>query len=172
MQVAVFNESTGWAGRRITHEGDRFVLEAVGPLSAADVLAYDTRGFLTWERDELRDWVRRVAAYEAGVTVSGVNGSSESHLVSPEALALVVLPANGWRRFFAVAARVAAVLAIVVTGLLAVGMVMGQVYVQGALSLAAVAALVIAVYRLGRLSKEAPRGLAWLKIALMMSRKS
>jgi len=62
--VAAFNESTGWAGRRILSVDGRFVLEGHGPIGAADVMEYDRRGQLSWTRGELRGWVMELAVAE------------------------------------------------------------------------------------------------------------
>ena len=59
LPVAVFNQTTGWPGRTITFEDTRrqFILQDHGPITAQDVLGYDTRGQVDWEREGLRDWV-------------------------------------------------------------------------------------------------------------------
>jgi hypothetical protein len=57
MLIATFNASTGWAGRTITHDDGRFVLEGHGPLTAQEVLTYDAAGQLDWAYDGLRAWV-------------------------------------------------------------------------------------------------------------------
>jgi len=62
--VAVFNERTGWAGRRILFSDGRFVLEGHGPIGAGDVMDYDGRGQLSWPRGELRGWVMELAVAE------------------------------------------------------------------------------------------------------------
>ena len=58
MLIATFNASTGWAGKTVHHENDQFVLEGHGPISAADVLAYDEQGYLDWANDGTRAWVQ------------------------------------------------------------------------------------------------------------------
>ena len=47
-------------GRTITYESGRFTLEGQGPIAAADVLAYERQGHLTWAYAGLREWVEQV----------------------------------------------------------------------------------------------------------------
>ena len=61
MLVATFGPGTAWVGKRITHEGGHFVLEDSGPISAAQVLAYDRVSPLTWSTQGTRAWVRSLA---------------------------------------------------------------------------------------------------------------
>jgi hypothetical protein len=57
MLVATFNATTGWAGKTITHDAGVFSLEGHGPITAADVMAYDRQGFLSWTNAGTRAWV-------------------------------------------------------------------------------------------------------------------
>ena len=57
MLIATFGESTGWAGKTITREGEYFILQDHGPISADDVMEYDRQGHLTWANDGMRAWV-------------------------------------------------------------------------------------------------------------------
>jgi hypothetical protein len=57
MLVATFGPTTAWAGKTITREGDVFVLEGHGPITASDVMDYDRRGHLVWANDGTRAWV-------------------------------------------------------------------------------------------------------------------
>ncbi len=57
MLIATFGPTTAWVGMQITREGDAFVLEAHGPISAADVMEYDRLGHLVWVNDGTRAWV-------------------------------------------------------------------------------------------------------------------
>lgn len=57
MLIATFNENTGWAGKKITSEGEFFILEDHGPISAQDVMEYDKQGHLLWANDGTRAWV-------------------------------------------------------------------------------------------------------------------
>jgi len=57
MLVATFGPSTGWAGKTITFEDDHFVLEGHGPITAHDVMEYDSQGNLVWANDGTRAWV-------------------------------------------------------------------------------------------------------------------
>jgi len=71
MIVARFTSASGWAGRSITYDNERFALEGYGPLAAQDVLRYDQQGQIAWEYDGLRAWVGQVAAGAAGAPVVG-----------------------------------------------------------------------------------------------------
>ena len=66
MLVATFGADNAWAGRRITQEEDRFVLEGFGAISAAQVLAYDAATPLVWSTGGTRAWVRSIAHRESG----------------------------------------------------------------------------------------------------------
>lgn len=57
MLVATFGPTTGWLGKKITREGDAFVLEDHGSISAGDVMRYDQQGHLDWANDGMRAWV-------------------------------------------------------------------------------------------------------------------
>jgi len=57
MLIATFGPTTAWVGRRITHDGDAFVLEGHGALSAAEIMEYDRQGHLQWVDDGTRAWV-------------------------------------------------------------------------------------------------------------------
>jgi hypothetical protein len=70
MPVATFNETTGWAGRRISFCDGRFTLESYGSIGAADVAQYDRRGQLTWAHAGLREWVMQLATVERAVAAS------------------------------------------------------------------------------------------------------
>ena len=51
MAAAVIN------GKTITREGDAFILEGHGPISAADIMEHDRQGTLVWTNDGTRAWV-------------------------------------------------------------------------------------------------------------------
>jgi hypothetical protein len=61
MLIATFGSSTGWAGKTITKEGDVFVLQDHGPISAADVMEYDRQGHLIWADEGTRAWIGSLA---------------------------------------------------------------------------------------------------------------
>src|SRR5450756_353351 len=61
MLIATFNETTAWAGKTITREGDVFTLEGHGPITAADVMEYDRPGHLVWADAGTRAWVGSLA---------------------------------------------------------------------------------------------------------------
>ena len=69
MPVATINETTGWAGRRISFCDGRFALEGYGPIGATDVARYAARGQLSWARAGLREWVMQLAAAERPMAV-------------------------------------------------------------------------------------------------------
>ncbi len=71
MILATFGPTTAWVGKKITREGDFFILEDHGPISAQDVMEYDRQGHLIW----VNDWTRAsVAARAAGPRASPVSG--------------------------------------------------------------------------------------------------
>jgi TM2 domain-containing membrane protein YozV len=57
MLIATFGPSTGWVGKTIGFENDKFVLQDHGPISASDVMDYDQQGHLVWATDGGRAWV-------------------------------------------------------------------------------------------------------------------
>jgi len=61
MLIATFGATTGWAGKTITEEGDAFLLEGHGPISAADVMEYDRQGHLLWADEGTRAWIGSLA---------------------------------------------------------------------------------------------------------------
>ena len=62
MLIATFGPATGWNGKTITREGDAFILEGHGPISAADIMEHDRHGNLVWTNDGTRAWVGAKAA--------------------------------------------------------------------------------------------------------------
>ena len=66
MLVATFGPTTGWQGREIIWDVDRFILVGHGAIPAAGVLDYDRLGQLVWARPELRPWVADVHGWETG----------------------------------------------------------------------------------------------------------
>jgi hypothetical protein len=68
--VATFGPGTGWAGKRITHVDGQFVLEDSGPVSAAQVLAFDRTAPLTWDVQGTRAWVGSLAQATSAATGS------------------------------------------------------------------------------------------------------
>ena len=61
MLVATFGPTTGWLGRTIIREGDAFILEGHGPISAEAIMGYDRQGHLVWAADGMRAWVESKA---------------------------------------------------------------------------------------------------------------
>ncbi len=54
MLIAVFGPSTALAGKKLTREGDFFILEEHGPISAQDVMEHDRQGHLVWATHGMR----------------------------------------------------------------------------------------------------------------------
>ena len=79
MLIATFGPTTGWAGKRITREGDVFVLEGHGSISAADVMEYDRQGHLVWASAGTRAWVgSRAQAAPASRAAAPATGETQS----------------------------------------------------------------------------------------------
>ena len=57
MLIATFGPTTGWSGKTITFENEQFILDGHGPISAADVMTYDSQGHLIWATEGTRGWV-------------------------------------------------------------------------------------------------------------------
>jgi len=81
--VATFGPTTGWVGKTISYEDGRFALEGVGPLTAADVLAYDRQGHISWAYAGLREWVQQVATGGAGGIAQAAGHTAPSGLGAP-----------------------------------------------------------------------------------------
>lgn len=47
MIVATFGPTTAWIAKTITREGDVFILEDHGPISAEAIMEYDRQGHLS-----------------------------------------------------------------------------------------------------------------------------
>lgn len=58
--IAMLNDASDHAGKRIFFHDGTFSLEGGGSLQVNDVLRYDERGQLEWAYDGLREWVRSV----------------------------------------------------------------------------------------------------------------
>ena len=67
MIVATFNATTGWAGRNITWQDDRLVLEGHGVITAFDLMGYDGQGHLDWPSEEMRAWAAARYSWELAV---------------------------------------------------------------------------------------------------------
>jgi len=67
MLVATFNATTGWAGREITWQDDRFILDGHGAITAADVMEYDRQGHLDWPSEEMHSWAAARLSWEQAV---------------------------------------------------------------------------------------------------------
>jgi len=62
MLIATFGPTTGWVGKTITFEGEHFVLEGYGVITAQDVAEYDRQGHLVYPYCGMRAWVLSTAA--------------------------------------------------------------------------------------------------------------
>ena len=79
MLIATFGPTTAWVGRRITHDGDAYVLEDHGALSAAEIMEYDRQGHLQWVDDGTRAWVgSRAQASGAARAAPATRGASQA----------------------------------------------------------------------------------------------
>ena len=78
MLVATFGPTTGWVGKTITCEGDVFTLEGYGPISAADVMSYDSQGQLEWASEGMRAWVGSLAHRPADAPPAQPSDASRS----------------------------------------------------------------------------------------------
>lgn len=78
MLIATFGPTTAWVGTQITREGEDFVLEGHGPISAGDIMEYDRQGHLVWVNDGTRAWVGSKAK-----SSQGSSATSEGATVTP-----------------------------------------------------------------------------------------
>lgn len=163
MLVATFGQSTGWAGKTITWEDERFLLEEVGQVTAADVMRYDAEGQIAWEREELRDWVQLVADFDAASAAAAP--PSEPVAVTLEQLQSAVLPVSGWRKTLRITGRIACIVGALIAGINALGALPDGTWMVGLVSALACVAMIVGASRLWRLPREAPHGIGWLKIA-------
>jgi hypothetical protein len=70
--IATFGPTTAWVGKKISRDGDAFILEDHGPISTQDVMEYDRQGHLVWVNDGTRAWIGAKA-----------NGSRPAHVAAP-----------------------------------------------------------------------------------------
>jgi hypothetical protein len=64
MLVATFNDTTGWRGKSITFDEERFVLEGHGRIAPKNIMRYDEKGQLEWASEGMRAWVGSQARTE------------------------------------------------------------------------------------------------------------
>ena len=57
MLIATFGPGTGWVGKKIVYEGEQFILEDQGLVTAAAIMEYDRQGHLKWVTEGTRAWV-------------------------------------------------------------------------------------------------------------------
>ena len=62
MLVATFEASAGSAGKTISYENGRFILEGFGPITPKAILDYDRQGQLHWATEGSRAWVQSLTA--------------------------------------------------------------------------------------------------------------
>jgi len=55
--IATFNDTTGWRGKTITYDDDRFTLEGHGRVSPTNIMKYDGQAQLVWSNEGTRAWV-------------------------------------------------------------------------------------------------------------------
>jgi len=115
MVIATFGPSTAWVGKTITFENGRFILEGMGPIPAANVLAYDRERHLSWAYAGLREWVEQAAT--GGVVPETVLAAAPVVATAPVARpAAVAQPVQGKKRLPVWAIVLMAVAAVVVLG--------------------------------------------------------
>ena len=61
--IATFGPTTAWVGKRISRDGDAFILEGHGPISTHDIMEYDRQGHLVWVNDGTRAWIGACLLY-------------------------------------------------------------------------------------------------------------
>ena len=84
MIIATFGPTTEWVGKTITREGDVFMLEGHGPITAADVMEYDRQGHLAWVNAGTRAWVGSRALTPATKPAVTLEEVSAKHLRAAE----------------------------------------------------------------------------------------
>jgi hypothetical protein len=78
MIVATFNATTGWAGRSITWQDDRLILDGHGVITTADVMEYDRQGHLDWPSEEMRSWAAARLSWEQAVVTPAAVATPEA----------------------------------------------------------------------------------------------
>jgi hypothetical protein len=83
MLIATFGPTTEWVGKTIIRDGDIFLLEDHGPVSARDVMEYDRQGHLVWADVGTRAWVGSLAlAAPAAPTAAAQPSEQDRNAVS------------------------------------------------------------------------------------------
>ena len=72
MLSATFGPTTAWVGKKISRDGDAFILEDHDPISTHDITEYDRQGHLVWVNDGTRAWIGAKA-----------KGSRLAHVAAP-----------------------------------------------------------------------------------------
>jgi len=95
MLIATFGPTTAWVGKTIMREGDAFILEDHGAVSAQVIMEYDAQGHLVWTTAGARAWVGSLASSPAPFSPSGaVRRSRGGPPPEPEADQPVSKPAS------------------------------------------------------------------------------
>ena len=89
MLVATFGPSTAWVGKTITREGDAFMLEGHGVITAADVMDYDRQGHLIWTNDGMRAWVGSQASKLPNAATATPQATATAPTSSPAVTTMV-----------------------------------------------------------------------------------
>jgi hypothetical protein len=99
MLVATFNATTGWAGRQITWQDERIVLDGHGVITAADLMEYDRQGHLDWPSEEMRSWAAARQSWEqalatpaAGTLAAAGTVTTAEQIASEPAIAQPTTP--------------------------------------------------------------------------------
>ena len=71
MLIAAFGPTTAWVGRTIRREGDVFILEDHGAVSAQAIMEYDAQGHLVWATAGARAWIGSLASSPAPFSPNG-----------------------------------------------------------------------------------------------------
>ncbi len=86
MLIATFGPTTAWVGKTIMREGDAFILEDHGAVSAKAIMEYDAQGHLVWTTDGARAWVGSLVSPRVPFSPSGaVRGTPGGPPLEPEA---------------------------------------------------------------------------------------
>jgi len=71
MIVATFNAATGSAGKTVTYDAGRFILEGHGEITAQAIWEYGQQGQLDWASDGTRAWVASLAQAKTNSLADG-----------------------------------------------------------------------------------------------------
>lgn len=108
MLIATFGPTTEWAGRTITRNGETFILENHGQITASNVMEYDEQGLLVWVSEGTRAWVgsrakasdaRRIPDLRSSPASGWLEAAAKHHAAGnhTEALHALRLVRSGYR---------------------------------------------------------------------------